>query len=308
MVLLVLRGIQDKHKDKDTYNDIYNIYYNKYYIMTKIFTMVKGEVDIVNEWVLYHGSLFGFTNLYIIDNLSRDGTWEALVNLKAKYNINISRLPDYKKKGEYMTTLFKSFCRPNEIGIPIDIDEFVVYYDKNTNKISCNGNQIFSILNSLPPSPVYKMNYIFSKITVPNGYDNAVINTTNGVYLDYGTMAKSFFNKSFFNGEIDHGNHYNTSNYIMTNLCLVHYHCRNLDQMKKKIYNNVSGLGYSPFNLNELKTLLARGGIDGGHHVENQISVLENRYKLSVTDLLASDIDLTPISQHLLRLPFSFTN
>ena len=61
--------------------------------------MVKGEVDIVNEWVLYHGSLFGFTNLYIIDNLSRDGTWEALVNLKAKYKINISRLPDYKKKG-----------------------------------------------------------------------------------------------------------------------------------------------------------------------------------------------------------------
>ena len=40
--------------------------------MTKIFTMVKGEVDIVNEWVLYHGSLFGFQNLYVIDNLSKD--------------------------------------------------------------------------------------------------------------------------------------------------------------------------------------------------------------------------------------------
>ena len=274
--------------------------------MTKIFTMVKGEVDIVNEWVLYHGSLFGFQNLYVIDNLSRDGTWEALVNLKKKYNINITRLPDYKKKGEYMTTMFRSFCRPGEIGIPIDIDEFIVYYDKHTNKISCDGNKIFSVLKSLPPSQVYKMNYILSKITCHNGYKNAVINTTNGTYLDYGSLAKSFFNKSLFNGDIDHGNHYNTPNYIMTNLCLVHYHARNLDQIKKKIYNNVTGLGYNPLDLNALKNLLARGGINGSHHIENQISVLENRYELGVSNLESSDIDLTPISEHLLRLPFSF--
>ena len=31
MGLLVLRGTQDK--DKDKYNHIYNIYYNKYYII-----------------------------------------------------------------------------------------------------------------------------------------------------------------------------------------------------------------------------------------------------------------------------------
>jgi hypothetical protein len=274
--------------------------------MTKIFTMVKGEVDIVNEWVLYHGSLFGFQNLYVIDNLSKDGTWEALVNLKKKYNINITRLPDYKKKGEYMTKMFRSFCRPGEIGIPIDIDEFIVYYDKHTNKISCDGNKIFSVLKSLPPSQVYKMNYILTKITVPNGYKNAVINTTNGIYLDYGSLAKSFFNKSLFNGDIDHGNHYHTPNYILTNLCLVHYHARNLDQIKKKIYNNVTGLGYNPLDLNMLKNLLAQGGVNGSHHVENQISVLENRYELGVSNLESSDIDLTPISQHLLRLPFSF--
>ena len=119
-------------------------------------------------------------------------------NVQKKYNINITRLPEYKKKGEYMTTMFRSFCRPGEIGIPIDIDEFIVYYDKHTNKISCDGNKIFSVLKSLSPSQVYKMNYIFSKITCHNGYKNAVINTTNGTYLDYGSSAKSFFNKSLF--------------------------------------------------------------------------------------------------------------
>lgn len=275
--------------------------------MTKIFTMVKGEVDIVNEWILYHGSLFGFQNLYVIDNLSQDGTWEALVKLKNKYNINITRLPDYKKKGTYMTTMFRGFCRPGEIGIPIDIDEFIVYYDKHTNKISCNGAKINNILKTLPLRTVYKMNYILSKIIVPNGYENAVISSTHGQYEDYGVSAKSFFNRTLFNGEIDHGNHYATGDYMLTDLCLVHYHCRNIEQMKKKIYNNVSGLGYSPFDLDSLKSLTTQEGVAGIHHVEHQIAVLQNKYDIKMSQIETTDIDITPISKYLLTLPF-FSN
>jgi hypothetical protein len=46
--------------------------------------MVKGEVDIVTDWILYHGTLFGFNNLFIIDNYSSDGTFETLLQLKKK--------------------------------------------------------------------------------------------------------------------------------------------------------------------------------------------------------------------------------
>ena len=42
----------------------------------KLFTMVKNEVDIVVDWVFYHGFIFGYSNLYIIDNYSEDGTYE----------------------------------------------------------------------------------------------------------------------------------------------------------------------------------------------------------------------------------------
>ena len=56
--------------------------------MVKIFTMVKGESDIVEDWVLYHGSIFGYKNIYVIDNYSRDGTYEILLKLKNTYNIN----------------------------------------------------------------------------------------------------------------------------------------------------------------------------------------------------------------------------
>ena len=60
--------------------------------------MVKGEVDIVEDWVKYHGTLFGYQNLFVIDNMSLDGTFETLINLKNLYNINVIRKRDYKKK------------------------------------------------------------------------------------------------------------------------------------------------------------------------------------------------------------------
>jgi hypothetical protein len=269
--------------------------------MIKIFTMVKGELDVVTDWVLYHGTIFGFKNLYIIDNLSRDGTWEELLRLKTIYNIHICRLPDYKKKGEYMTSLIKTYCSQGDLAFPIDIDEFIVCYDKKNNTISCNKDNFKEIISSLPLAAVYKMNYIQCKVINKNGYKRASVEATNGTYDNFGTMAKSFFNTALFNGKIDHGNHYQTNNYILSNLCLVHYHTRNLDQIKKKVFNNISGLGYNPFDLQSLKRK-TNHNIMGFHHVIKQIEILEKRYKIGGESVSNSDIKLSPISNFLLSI------
>jgi hypothetical protein len=271
----------------------------------KIFTMVKGEADIVKDWVMYHGNLFGFTNLYIIDNFSRDGTYEILLKLKKIYNINVFKAHNYKNKGVYMTSFYKSFCN-NEFAFPIDIDEFIVYYDKNTNNITCDSNLIINYINSIAnnsSSGVYKMNYINPKLLNPNGYERAAVESTNASYSDYGITAKSFFKKPLFNGNIDHGNHYVTNNYFLTDICLVHFHCRNMDQMKKKVYNNVLGLGYHPFKINLLKkTIATNGGCSGNHHIRHQINILENKYSLCVESENPNDINLKPLSEKILTL------
>lgn len=267
----------------------------------KIFTMVKGEVDIVEDWVLYHGHLFGFRNLYVIDNMSLDGTYESLLMLKNKYGINVTRLPDYTKKGEYMTMLLRSFGN-NEIVFPIDIDEFIVYYDKKSNRIMCN-NEILNYIRSLPKLPIYKMNYIQSKNFHPEGYARATVEAKNGYYSDYKTMAKTFFHSALFKGVIDHGNHYNTTDYLPTKLCLVHFHQRNLDQIKKKVYNNVKGLGYSPFNLNALLSLKSKGSsVMGFHHVDKQIKIITKTFNLDVDEQNPSDISLEPLNTLLINL------
>jgi len=95
--------------------------------MVKVITMVKDEVDIIKDWVLYHSFLFGFNNIYVIDNYSVDGTYEVINKYKSL--INIFREANYKKKGIYMKNLINKYCVNNDkIAFPIDIDEFIVYY------------------------------------------------------------------------------------------------------------------------------------------------------------------------------------
>jgi hypothetical protein len=274
--------------------------------MVKIFTMVKGEVDIVEDWVLYHGSIFGFKNIFVIDNYSLDGTYEKLIDLQNKFGIKVFRLPDYKKKGQYMTIFIRKFCN-RELGIPIDIDEFIVYFDKITNNISCNRNLINNYLSSLPEYPVFKMNYINSKLIKYNekteGYNRATIESHNGSYNDGGTFAKSFFWSHLFKETIDHGNHFQTKNYILTNLCLIHFHTRNLEQIKKKVYNNVKGLGHNPFDIHNLKQRLMENSVcEGCHHLNKQIDILSGTFNLPYEEQKEDDIMLTPFNNYIMKI------
>mgnify|MGYP001065781287 FL=1 len=82
---------------------------------------------------------------------------------------------------------------------------------------------------------------------------------------------------------------------------MVHYHKRNFEQHKKKVINNVKGLGYNADNLDELKKLNKH--TPGGHHVKHMINILEGNYKINLNEKSNSDdIDLTPISKFIKQL------
>jgi hypothetical protein len=255
--------------------------------MIKIFTMVKDEVDIVEDWIIYHASIFGYDNIYVIDNYSTDGTYEILQ--KFSPSINLYREHDYKKKGEYMTNLINTYAN-NMIAFPIDIDEFIVYYDKT---ISVEKDFIKSYLNNLPKARIYKANYIQSLITKKDGYQRATTDANEGYYsTNYGNLAKSFVNTNYHKGIFDHGNHMPCNDYFLTKICLIHFHNRNLEQMKKKILNNVLGFNHKN-DISYLKNLLNENkNCNGNHHVRNQIEVLENRYKLPVHNSSSKHINI----------------
>jgi hypothetical protein len=271
--------------------------------------MVKDEVDIVEDWILYHGTIFGYHNLYIVDNMSSDGTYE-LMQEYIKKGVNLYRHHDYKEKGNIMKLLITQ--HKSIIAFPLDIDEFIVYYDKKSNKISVDhiipylhhlikSNNNSSMIMNMNTVGLYKCDYIHSKITCNNkeGYKRAVMESKKGRY-DHERekiMAKSFFDTRYWKGDIDHGNHCNTQRHFsLSNLCLVHYHCRNLEQHKKKVINNVKGLGYDYNNLNTLKNL--GKNCAGNHHVLQMIRIHEGTYSINTNEQQnKDDIDLSPISK-----------
>jgi len=268
-------------------------------MIIKLFTMVKDEVDIIKEWILFHGELFGYENIYIIDNYSTDGTYEIIKEYKEK--INIFREINYLQKGVFMKKLIDNFCDSSDIAFPIDIDEFIVYYD---NKIIVDKKTINDYINNLPDAYVYKANYISTVITDNTyyGYDNAVLECKYGNYDNYGQNAKTFFKLKNYNRNIDHGNHIRTDNFFLTNICLVHYHLRNITQIKTKIYNNVIGLGY-PNNLIKLKQILHNNNnCCGNHHIKNYIHILENTFFLHTSTYNSNMIELSPLSKFILKL------
>lgn len=243
----------------------------------KLFTMVKDEVDIVEDWLLYHGYIFGFPNLHIIDNYSSDGTYEILQKYEREKNIFLIREKNYRKKGLFMRHLIKDRIGRNyDIAYPLDIDEFIVLYDKSKNSINLTDIRIY--LQSLPTHyKNYKTNYIYSTISSHEsfGYEKACQECKYGFYSDYGNQAKTFFNNRIWNGNIDHGNHCSDEEYYMTDLCLLHFHCRNINQIKKKTINNVLGLGY---DINNLSKYINH---PGNHHVKNLMLMQNNEYKLN---------------------------
>jgi hypothetical protein len=267
--------------------------------MVKIFTMVKNELDIIEDWIIYHGSMFGFNNLYIIDNESTDGTYEKIMNMKTYLPLNIFKESDYKKKGERITELIKKFAKNERFSFPLDIDEFIVIYDKNNNNIIIDKNIIIDYFNHLPEHPVYKVSFINSKITKENGYKRATVETEVGSYLDFNNYSKTFFTTKLLHNIIDHGNHYPCSDYYKTELSLVHFHCRNIDQHKEKIKNNVLGL-HKTLELEKLKKIIENNpDCEGNHHVRYQINILENHFSLEVKKIEEKDISLHPLSERI---------
>jgi hypothetical protein len=271
--------------------------------MVKIFTMVKDEVDVVEDWLIYHGCLFGWENIYIIDNYSTDGTYEKIVEFKKSGpQINVFRENDYKNKGIYMKNLIDTYCTQDRLAFPIDIDEFVIYYERNAKEVIFDKQFILNYMNNLPELPLYKANYLYPLLANPCGSDRVQADSEYATYLDYGSHAKSFIDVRHFKGTIDHGNHIPSNNYLLTNIALIHFHSRNIEQNKKKTINNLVGLGYS-LDLQNLKNIInSNPNACGNHHIRKFIAIEEKNFSLGFIQNPNPDhyINIKPFKQRII--------
>jgi len=268
--------------------------------------MVKNEIDIVEDWIIYHGNMFGYNNIYIVDNRSDDGTYEMCEQYKNSHGIYLTSRDDYRAKGAHMHHILRDVGRKDyQFAWPVDIDEFITYYDYNTQTLHPDRTvEYLNQLNVKNDTGIYKTDYIGSYITTPGGYDRAARQATRGYHNSYNQFAKTFYKYNKFK-TTDHGNHHvhgvheSEVAYDTTSICLVHYHERSYDQIVCKTKNNCAGFGYPVDDIDTLEQLLSKNpNLPGNHHMKRLIDILSNKFDIGVHDEHVG-ISLQPVIKYI---------
>lgn len=98
-------------------------------------TMQKNESALLEPWILWHGALFGFGNLTVVDNGSTDPHVRAVQAHYAARGVRIIRKyrsrKDFLNKGDALSGIIREWDARGEeydFALPMDCDEFLAYF------------------------------------------------------------------------------------------------------------------------------------------------------------------------------------
>ena len=260
----------------------------------QVITMVKDEDDIIEHFINYYGKLFGYENLYIVDNKSNDNTYNICLQYKNSHNINLYVEENYIEKGIIMKKIILENLHKNyDLFIPLDIDEFLVLF--KDNKV-LYGNDILNyliLLNNInkhtnTSNKVLGISYLYPLIESRN-YKDAVKEMKYSGYPNPQNIKGVLLKNNLINENllIDHGNHMWHYNKIDNDLCFIHYHARNFNQLKKKVVNNYTGLGYDNSSTEKIRETIEDNNKNGGtHHQESMLKIAENRFEMPFNHII----------------------
>lgn len=189
--------------------------------------MQRNEVNALEPWLLYHGHIFGFENLFLIDHGSEHPSVIDTLAVYQARGVHVLRLPaemDYRYKGEIVSHVMQGIdaLRLHDILLPLDCDEFLILRDIG-EKYLCDRNAILNYLVTLKGS-------------------EAVLEVKENLINILGAAGKFWplpYQKVLFAGgqcgAVDHGSHQDVSGRgrpsEVTRLAYIHFHHRPYAQM-----------------------------------------------------------------------------
>jgi hypothetical protein len=186
-----------------------------------IFMMCKNEADLLIPWGIYHGEIFGYKNITIIDNGTDDP--KAIIALEKIEAMGANVIRHFNKpehfiaKGEIINKLISDAERdnPTDFYFPLDCDEFIG---------ACINEELFFDLENI--------NFVLAPykndsrvLMIGRAYDNHPI--LHGYFRPSNDQRKCFFAHSTCY-ILDHGFHVGESKAgnirVKTNIVYMHYH------------------------------------------------------------------------------------
>ena len=202
----------------------------------KIILMTKNEKYLIKHWIDYHGEIFGYDNLHIIDD-SDDidvlNYYKTIENLGITFYKN--PLSNLNNLADTITSVMHSLKNQCDFLIKLDTDEFIGRYDKNTNNISIDKEEILESINSLDING-NKYRILYYLDSAPRIHYTNPLESTTFHQPEFRPNYKVFFYSHTFE-YCDLGAHsgilvsgYDSDNYNKSDLIVVHYHNQNVKQ------------------------------------------------------------------------------
>ena len=206
--------------------------------------MQKDERFLLTPWLAYHGHLFGFDNLYVLDNGSALSEVRSMLLEYAGKGVRIiwdfASRQDYLAKGELIGALIRTLDATHEYDflIPLDCDEFVVL--RTEKEFECSREAILSYIASL----------IGENRTLRFPYQLANHPLHTDIYHPF-EFFKVFFGSGTFS-PMDHGHHIAKFRETRdTRLVHLHFHYKIFEMKVEQARQSWVGL-IDPNNLSEL--------------------------------------------------------
>lgn len=94
----------------------------------KVFCMTRDEYDIIEDFMAYYGYLFGYHNVYIIDNMSRDPRVLEAYDRYSRMGVTVVQEESFEKDDQ--AAAYTKHMKPHkedcEFMLGLDTDEFLV--------------------------------------------------------------------------------------------------------------------------------------------------------------------------------------
>lgn len=133
----------------------------------KIVLMTMNEWPMLKSWVLYHGHLFGFENLYIVSGCTEAEPLNFLQRAKRILGVNVLyTTASLNEIGKEIQQLMKSLQFSSDFITKLDTDEFISYFNSSSNELQ--PDQIMNHLSYELPydGRKYKFGYRMSAFPI----------------------------------------------------------------------------------------------------------------------------------------------
>lgn len=270
--------------------------------LAKVFTVTKNEYDLIEDFLRYHGTLFGYDNVVVIDNGS---THPHVLDVYQRYipkGVTVVTRTGYRRnqQGEHFTEIMGQYKQSAEFLIGLDTDCFFTVRD------SCDPEVIHTYLRSLPQdSDIFMMKtYLMSVVDTasPNYVNQKLVRPTDCTtfFRERDGHANAAVYHAFYRAanfvSTSVGNHTGVSTTNRKHTCpdiaYVHYHNTGRQRVYERCRTIMLGYGYISEGMTRDQEWRAlRTNPDGGgiHRQKQYLHYLESPHTFFQEDPMPAD-------------------